>query len=100
MSTYWDLYCKTCREWGRVMHWNHGEQQLAALVPALPVIAQLAPYTDLAGYALEVRVEYGPEWQGSLVNFAAAHKEHTIQVRSEYGSVYEPERGVFYEDAE
>lgn len=89
MSTYWDLYCVTCEQDGNVFHWNHGEEELLGIVKALPVIAALAPFVEIGrGYALRLRVDYGPEWQRDLIEFAATHRGHDVKVRSEYGEFY------------
>lgn len=44
MSTYWDLYCKTCSV-GAGFHWNHGDEQLVEVLKALPAIKAFADAT-------------------------------------------------------
>jgi hypothetical protein len=93
MSNYWDLYCATCKKAGGVVHWNRGDEPLAKLVLHLPTIALLKS----VGGELTLRFDSGPDWQGSLIDFAVEHAGHVVLVRSEYGYCKDCEDGDYVE---
>ena len=95
MSHFWDLHCRTCSvEAG--FHWNHGELQLLELWKHRAAFVELG---KLGGVITSidntlpssVRVDFyvhfsGPEHGGDdFPEFAAAHADHDVTARDEYG---------------
>lgn len=76
MSTYWDIYCRTCDE-DCGLRENHNEEGMALLISAAPVIATLPP---LAG--LSVKSDYGSDLD---IEWFRRHAAHDLVPRNEYG---------------
>lgn len=99
MSCDFHLRCATCHParadlgprttWGADADFNHQGDQLLALVPYLPLFAQLAEAGfDVDTGSLGLRGSYYPS---GLAAFARAHAEHVVQVWNEYGEQW-PQR--------
>ena len=96
MSNYWDLYCETCAK-ACGIHWNHGEDRLSAFLTSggLEIVAPLLTVREKLGsireklgpcdVSLSLSFEFGPEFRVDLIEFCAAHRDHEVVVRSEYG---------------
>jgi hypothetical protein len=97
MSTYWHLYCQTCKtgDAERVGSWNHGvDRGLREVIQLLPAIAQLARATNAS--QCDLRVEWsGPEERHGLEAFAVEHAGHDVVCKSEYGQI-DGRCGVFF----
>lgn len=91
MSTYWDIVCLDCEIDGKNesagWHWNHGEQELAAILAQKDKIAAAWPMFEVVG-GTDLRIGF-PESGGSVeaVRFFAMHHQHRLAVMNEYGDV-------------
>lgn len=82
MSTYWDIYCRTCAE-GCGFHVNHGEERLGALLRDQALWRHVP---TLENSDLELRL-LGDEYNGGghWPDFARRHFCHDVTLRNEYG---------------
>lgn len=93
MSTYYDIYCRTCSVKGDVFHVNHGGKAIAHLCHDLAHLtamgkayAQLSYEADLGGGSnSDNMVHLSPR----LLEFAVEHAGHDVAARDEYGGFFD-----------
>jgi len=86
MSTYWYLYCRTCKagDAERVGYWNHGvDRGLRDIIKMLPSLAKIGDLNESA--FVEIRLT-GPENTSGIIDFAVAHASHEVVCKNEYGA--------------
>lgn len=86
MSVYFDLFCRDCK-CGCGFHWNHGEDDLLEIWKFKEGWALLAGLGDNPRASGQFWLNFvGNESGGrDLPAFAAAHKDHDVLPRDEYG---------------
>lgn len=84
MSTYWDIACLDCNT-SAGWHWNHGEQELSAILAHKDKIAAAWPMFE-ALQNVDLRIGF-PESGGNVdaVRFFSLHHSHRLVVMNEYG---------------
>ena len=85
MSSHWDLHCVKCNA-GAGIGWNHGGKRLAALLPHLKALADVARLKRaLLPTDVEITVRCGFGDDSPDMEFFIEHEGHPIVVTSEYG---------------
>ena len=82
MSNRFDLYCVPCKQ-GAGFRWNHGAKELTEAWRHRDTFAKLAE----ASRVMDFEFQFLCETSGDLA-FFAAHRDHDVRARSEYGAFF------------